>query len=238
MIKVGCCGFPMGRARYYDKFGVVEVQQTFYQLPKTETAMKWRDEARDQFEFCIKAWQLITHEATSPTYRKLKMEIPEQKRKNYGSFKPTDEVLQAWNETAEIAEILKAKIIVFQCPASFKPEERNVANLRKFFEKIRRGNFTFAWEPRGKWSDDLVKNLCQELDLIHCVDPLKSKSVFGKMKYYRLHGMTGYRYKYSDSELRRLVDICISAQSCYCMFNNTEMLSDAQRFLRMVNKEN
>ena len=30
--KVGCCGFPVVRGRYYETFGVVELQQTFYQL--------------------------------------------------------------------------------------------------------------------------------------------------------------------------------------------------------------
>src|SRR3972149_1570909 len=32
-VKIGCCGFAMDRRKYYGAFPVVEVQQTFYQLP-------------------------------------------------------------------------------------------------------------------------------------------------------------------------------------------------------------
>jgi len=29
-IKIGCCGFPVGKERYYKEFDVVELQSTFY----------------------------------------------------------------------------------------------------------------------------------------------------------------------------------------------------------------
>jgi len=56
MIKIGCCGFPVARKKYYEVFSVVEIQQTFYQLPKPETARKWREEALFDFEFAMKTW--------------------------------------------------------------------------------------------------------------------------------------------------------------------------------------
>ncbi|OYV02673.1 hypothetical protein CGW93_04335 [candidate division bacterium WOR-3 4484_18] len=92
VIKVGCCGFPLSRKQYYEIFKVVEVQQTFY----------------DGFEFTIKAWQLITHTPSSPTYRKLKRtSIDTGKAELYGNFKLTAEVLHAWEVTREAANILK-----------------------------------------------------------------------------------------------------------------------------------
>lgn len=72
MIKVGCCGFPVTRERYYKTFSVVEVQSTFYDFVKVETLKKWRAEAPKDFEFVIKAFQFITHSATSPTYKRAK----------------------------------------------------------------------------------------------------------------------------------------------------------------------
>jgi uncharacterized protein YecE (DUF72 family) len=66
-LKVGCCGFPRGRKEYFRQFRLVEVQQTFYKMPDLETAIKWRQEAPTDFEFTLKAWQLITHPPTSPT---------------------------------------------------------------------------------------------------------------------------------------------------------------------------
>ncbi len=193
--------FPHFREKYYKKFGVVEIQKTFYQPPQQKTALKWRDEAPPDFEFCLKAWQLITHSPKSPTYRRLKFEIPENKKKNYGFFKPTSEVFSAWEKTEKIASILKAKIIVFQCPSSFAETEENKGNLEKFFKKIKRENYLFAWEPRGYWKEKEIERLCKDLDLIHCVDPFKNKTTTKKLAYFRLHGKKRYRYNYTDYDL-------------------------------------
>jgi len=70
--KIGCCGFGIARPKYFETFSVAEIQQSFYQPPKPDTVKRWRDEAPIDFEFTLKAWQLITHEASSPTYRRLK----------------------------------------------------------------------------------------------------------------------------------------------------------------------
>ena len=69
-IRVGCCGFPRARSEYYKAFQLVEVQQTFYHPPALKTVEKWRSDAPGDFEFTLKAWQLITHEFKSPNYRR------------------------------------------------------------------------------------------------------------------------------------------------------------------------
>ena len=55
---------------------------------------------------------------------------------------------EAWERTREIARALRASIALFQCPARFTPTTLNVANLRRFFTKIKREGLRFAWEPR------------------------------------------------------------------------------------------
>ncbi len=74
-IYVGCCGFPMAKPEYFKRFPTVEVQQTFYQPPRPETLRNWRRAAPPEFQFHLKAWQRITHESSSPTYRRLKARI-------------------------------------------------------------------------------------------------------------------------------------------------------------------
>ncbi len=128
---------------------------------------------------------------------------------------------------------LGASLIVFQCPASFKPLDQNVKNMRAFFSKIDRTGFTFAWEPRGTWADDLIGRLCRELDLIHCVDPFKNEPLFGGMDYFRLHGAADYIYTYSDKELDVLRKK-ISEKPTYVMFNNNTMKEDALRFMKLM----
>ncbi len=234
MIKIGCCGFPVARQKYFNTFKVVEIQQTFYQPPIPSTAQKWRKESPPDFEYTLKAWQLITHEPSSPTYRKLKTKIPQSKAKNYGSFKPTDEVHEAWGKTKEIGDTLHARVIVFQCPASFEPTTENKHNLRKFFSSIKRDKYLFAWEPRGKWNESEVKAICRELNLVHCVDPFQSKSTYGKIRYYRLHGIGGYRYKYTHEDLGVLKESVGRKIDSYIMFNNVSMFDDAQAFKEFI----
>lgn len=235
-IKVGCCGFPVARDKYFQSFQVVELQQTFYQPPKLETVIKWQKDSPKEFEFCLKAWQLITHPPTSPTYRRLKIPIPTNKTKNYGFFRPTDEVFSAWQKTESIAETLNAKVIVFQCPASFTSTQENKQNLRKFFSSILRKNFTFAWEPRGNWSEKDIIALCKDLDLVHCVDPFKAQPLYGKIIYLRLHGRQGYRYKYTEGDLKNLIKKIKKGVNCYIMFNNIYMFADASCFLNLIKK--
>jgi len=42
VIKVGCCGFQRNRKEYYKIFKVVEIQETFYNIPATERMKELR----------------------------------------------------------------------------------------------------------------------------------------------------------------------------------------------------
>ena len=237
-IKVGCCGFPKNKKEYFKKFSLVELQSTFYEIPaKIETAKKWREEAPRNFEFILKAFQVITHSISSPTYKRLKKKFGDPK--NYGFFKDTKEVFLAWEMTKNVAMALNSKIIVFQCPASFKPKKENIENFRKFFKKIKKEKFIFVWEPRGEWDEKLIKSLCKELNLVHCVDPFKQKPVFRKINYFRLHGFPGFnlKYKYKKEDLEKLFDFCDKKEN-YVLFNNLSMFEDAQKFQKMIAKKN
>jgi uncharacterized protein YecE (DUF72 family) len=236
-IKVGTCGFAMGRLEYYGTFPIVEIQQTFYKLPRISTGARWRAEAPTGFEFTMKAWQLITHEPSSPTYRRLGKPIPHESKDRYGAFRPTEEVLDAWAGTRAFATALGASIIVFQCPPSFTPTPDHIANLCRFFTTIDRTGWRAAWEPRGDWTAETVQGLCRELDLIHVVDPLKEPALHGAIRYYRLHGITGYRYVHTDRDLEQLKVACVGDLPTYCLFNNLLMAEDAVRFRTLLREQ-
>jgi len=235
VVKIGCCGWTKSQREYFQNFEVIEIQQTFYKLPELKTAEGWREKAPADFEFTIKASQLITHPPSSPTYRKAGLSISGDKKDKYGFFRPTDEVFQAFEGTARIARILGCRIIVFQCPPSLKPTAENKENLRTFFRAIKRGDFLFVWEPRGEWQAEEIKGLCEELNLAHCVDPFREKSVWGEVLYLRLHGIGGYSYKYKDEEFRTLAEMIKGeGRPVYVMFNNTNMFEDALRFKKLL----
>jgi uncharacterized protein YecE (DUF72 family) len=88
----------------------------------------------------------------------------------------------------------------------------------------------FVWEPRGAWPEALVADLCRDLDLIHCVNPLIQRPLTMGTAYFRLHGIGGYRYRHDDVDLRRLLDACAGFDEAWCLFNNMTMFEDAERF--------
>ena len=233
-IKIGTCGFRSNKIEYAKLLSSVEIQQTFYQPPQIKTLERWRAEMPADFEFTIKAWQIIKHEAKSPTYRRLKRSLTETEKEEAGYFKPTAIVREAWETTLACAKALKAKTILFQCPASFKPYTENLENLEKFFSTIKRGKLNLVWEPRGVWSDKLVKDICERFDLWHVVDPLDKITVTPDKCYYRLHGRTGWRYKYEEDELEELVSLLPKNKRSYVFFNNIYMTEDALTFQEIL----
>src|ERR687898_3656368 len=88
LVRVGLCGFTMGFEDYVREYRLVEVQQTFYEPPRDATMRRWRALAPPDFEFTIKAWQLVTHDASSPTYRRLRTPLTDRDRAEAGGVRP------------------------------------------------------------------------------------------------------------------------------------------------------
>ena len=233
-VNIGTCGFRIPKVEYAQLLPCVEIQHTFYQPPQVLTLERWRQEIPPEFEFTLKAWQLITHASKSPTYKRLKKKLSETETEEAGYFKPTAIVKEAWEITLASAGALKAKTILFQCPASFKQTTENVSNLERFFSSINRGELNFCWEPRGDWDGKVVKSICENLDLWHVVDPFVGKTVTPARCYVRLHGRRGWRYKYEEGELEELATMLPEDKVSYVFFNNIHMTEDALRFREII----
>ncbi|MGQ9596238.1 MAG: DUF72 domain-containing protein [Thermoproteota archaeon] len=239
-VKVGCCGFPISMENYFSEFGLVEIQSTFYKLPRVKTAERWRSQAPEGFEFTLKAWQAITHPAESPTWRRTSFKKVDLQ--GFGNFNPIKKNFEAWDETLNIARGLRAKIVIFQTPPSFNPSPRNLDNMRKFFVEIDRDNLRLAWEPRGEWlgKGNLVKDIMKKLDLIHVVDPFWDQPLTAGVYYFRLHGLGkryNYNYEYSPEDLGRLKRIIgglEDAEEIYVLFNNVKMRDSAKLFTGLL----
>ena len=158
-VLIGCCGWSYLNERefagqikrkysaklqaYVQLFNTVEINSTFYRLPRLSTAQKWRQEAdvlNPKFEFTVKAYQGITHRHRFPG----------------GS-------VSLFNQVKEICGALRTSIILFQSPASFRPTDASVKAMKSFFSKIDRDNLTCVWEPRGQWYDNpaLIAETCE-----------------------------------------------------------------------------
>jgi len=237
VIWAGTGGFGRRQADVLAQLDAVEIQETFYRAVSAERASKWRAMAPQGFRFCVKASQFITHEATSPTYRKSGRVVPDSEKLAYGSFRDTPQVREGWEATRSFAEAIRADAIVFQTPASFGPTETNRTALYRFFESIRT-HATKAIELRGPWAVHIVEKICEELGLVHAVDPFDKEPATYGLAYFRLHGIppgkTMYQYTYTDEDLARLMAICREYDDTYVMFNNETMHRDALRFAELL----
>lgn len=236
-MKLGMCGFTIGAAAYMKQFRVVEVQQTFYDPPPLATVRKWRVQAPEDFEFTMKAWQVITHLGTSRTYRRLRREFTDRERGEAGAFRLNATTLAAWDTTLEAALALRATAILFQCPASFRPTDENAAAMRTFLGAIERpAGVRLLWEPRGAWPDHLTLSLCRELGLVHAVDPFIRPSLTPELLYWRLHGNESHYARYTDDELRQIIGWLPDdpRTDAYVLFNNIPRVQDLRRFRELL----
>jgi uncharacterized protein YecE (DUF72 family) len=237
-VRVGLCGFTVAFEDYVREFPVVEVQGTFYEPPRDLTMMRWRAMAPETFEFTLKAWQLVTHDSSSPTYRRLRRPLTEAERREVGSFRTTPVVLEAWRRTLECVRLLHASAVLLQCPRTFRPTAENAERMHAFFGAVERPEgVRMLWEPRGPWPPDLVRDLCRGLRLVHVVDPFVSATVTPEETYFRLHGTTGARHVYTDAELEHLAALLPRGRmgsAAYVLFNNLPRVGDARRFVERL----
>ncbi len=237
-VRVGLCGFTMAMADYALYFPVVEIQHTFYEPPDGDVMRRWLAATPSSLEYTMKVWQLATHSITSPTYRRMKR--PPDPATEPGFFRASTAVDEGWQRSVRCAEILSATAMLFQSPASFTPTPENVDGLRRFFERIERPTARLLWEPRGPaWvrKRALAVALCRDLQLVHVVDPFVTDPEPGTPVYWRLHGISGPRHSYSDSELRQLRAILARVESdapAYVMFNNLPRVANAKAFVRLL----
>ena len=79
--------------------------------------------------------------------------------------------------------------------------------------------------------------MCHELGLVHGVDPFAQQPTTKGVGYFRLHGRGGYRYLYTDDDLKQLLETAWRRKTCYVLFNNIAMLEDARRFVKFAAAE-
>lgn len=116
--------------RYYaGRFNTVEIDSTFYGIPRARTTENWYKAVPDDFKFAAKFPRKITHES---------------------DLTGVDDVLQAF---LTIMSGLEDKLgpLLLQFPYSFKPEMSD--NLFKFFRQLP-ADFDYVIEVRNKkWLD-------------------------------------------------------------------------------------
>jgi uncharacterized protein YecE (DUF72 family) len=163
-------------AHYATRYPTVEINNTFYRLPKEHVLADWASQVPDGFTFSIKASQRITH---------------------FARIKPECESALQFllNNTKSLGSRIGP--ILFQLPPNMK---KDVDRLRTFLAMLPADRrFTIEFRE-DSWFDDDVFALLRERDIPMCIidqpdfgTPVISTASWG---YVRLH-----RFDYNDFAL-------------------------------------
>ncbi len=189
---------------YVQAFSTVEVNSTFYHMPKSKTMESWRDQTPDDFVFGLKMNRWITH-------RKKLQDV---------SF-----LLTQFLDTARRLEH-KLGVILHQIPPSVKKNIPLLASYLKLLPKEVKHAVEFRDES---WSDDETFELLRSEGVAYCIisaPELKTHiRATAPFAYVRMHGKGGwYASCYSDDELkewaREIARLASDRCEGYVYFNN------------------
>ena len=225
-MHIGTCGWGYMNARalvgedwkeryksklqaYSALFDCVEVNSTFYRLPRPSTVEKWRREVPPDFVFTVKMWRRITHE----------------KR-----FVDVGEDLEAF---LRIARALRAPIVLIQTPRSFKQTPENEKLVLDFLSTLP-ADFSYALELRGWKRTERFDPWIWVVDPFASPPPEQEVQYF--RLHGSPPGDRMYYYKYTNADLQRLADLVLSLDSrdIWVFFNNVWMYEDALRFKEVI----
>jgi uncharacterized protein YecE (DUF72 family) len=161
---------------YGEHFGAVEINNSFYRMPKTSVLQAWASEVPAGFQFALKAPQRITH------------------------IKRLKDAAESLSLLIEVAGALLDRLgpLLFQLPPNFK---KDAPRLREFLELLPsrpRAAFEFR---HASWFDEEIFGLLRQHQAALCIAeaeddlevPMVATADWG---YLRLR-----RTDYSESEL-------------------------------------
>jgi uncharacterized protein YecE (DUF72 family) len=161
---------------YAGKFPIVEINNTFYRLPKESVLADWASQVPDGFTFSIKASQRITH---------------------FARLKP--ESAEFVTYLLNVTKALGAKMgpILFQLPPNLKKDFGRLEAFLRTLPTDRKYTVEFRHES---WFTDDVFDLLRSRDIPMCIveqpefaSPVVATASWG---YLRLH-----RFDYDDARL-------------------------------------
>ncbi len=194
---------------YAQHFYTVEVNYSFYHLPKQETYQKWADVVPPEFIFSVKASRFITH------IQKLRG------------------VKESWSKFIANAWVLKNRLgpILFQLSPSFKSDHRKLSRFLGLLRKDTAHPVCPVFEFRHpSWFTETTYAILREAEASLCISHSSRypcvEVATANLVYYRFHGPEDlFASRYSDTQLwawaRKIKPLLKSGHSIYIYFNNT-----------------
>jgi uncharacterized protein YecE (DUF72 family) len=236
-IRIGCSGwnYRHWRERFYPKglpqrrwfdfyaahFDTVEINNSFYRLPKAETFEAWRAQAPPGFCYAVKANRFLT-----------------QAKKLKDCAEPLQRMMTPFRVLGD-----RLGPILYQLPPRFRV---NLERLESFLELVPK-DVTSVFEFREpSWYRDETWALLERHGASFCVHDMPGSATerlaIGRAAYVRFHGSAGkYRGRYPDDALLGWTDWLVgeakAGRTVWCYFNNdidAHAIHDAQTLKAMV----
>lgn len=218
-IYIGCSGFYYKdwRGKFYpndlpqrkwleyyaEKFDTVELNNSFYRLPKESTFKSWYERTPAGFKFAVKGSRYVTH------LKRLK--------------DPDEHVTKLYKAIVPLKE--KLSCVLWQLPGSFKKDLERLEN----FCKVLTRDFMNVLEIRDpSWHDEEVYEILKKYRVSLCITSSPDKAIDKVVtttseSYIRFHGSANwYNYHYSLEELKDWVNKIktMNSKKVFIYFNN------------------
>jgi len=189
---------------YAKHFDTVEINSSFYHLPKASTFSDWAKKTPDDFLFVVKASKCITH----------------TKRLNDCS----DAVARLIGAAVELGK--KLVMFLFQLPPNLKKDLNRLKNFIDTLPAVYR--YVFEFRDESWFCNDIYKLLKDcNCGIVISDSPRfpRHEVITGGFCYIRMHGSTSlYSSKYTDKELKIIAEMITgnykNGISSYVFFNN------------------
>jgi uncharacterized protein YecE (DUF72 family) len=223
-IRVGCSGWNYAdwRERVYPKglppskwlehyatlFDTVEVNNTFYRLPRVEAVARWVEQSPPRFVFAVKASRYLTH------VKRLR-ELGDGLERFYAHIAP-------------LARSPKMGPVLWQLPRTFKRDDERLAGA---LEALPPGRHCFEFRHESWFVNETYELLRRHQAALvigdHPQRPFQAHELMADWTFIRFHyGHRGRKGNYSERELEewaaRIADWRRRAD-VYAYFNNDWM---------------
>jgi uncharacterized protein YecE (DUF72 family) len=219
-ILVGAGGWsyfvvPGDRLRSYSEaFRTVEVNSTYYRVPRLGRVEAWRRRVPPSFEFTVRCNQDLTWTI------------------ELGSL---DACLEVLGRMREVCTVLGARVLHILSPAAFELSGKRVAMIDGLLSAGKLDDLRLAWEIRAGPSvgKERLLRVLQDHGVVHSVDLSRESPAYSSdLAYSRLFGKGEHNvYQFTNSELGDIDKRARStgAAKVYLNFHGTRMYKDAAR---------
>lgn len=199
---------------YADRFRYVEVNSSFYHIPRLSTVRSWRRRVPRDFVFSVKCSRQVTHDF---------------------ALRPLESTFRALERMRMVCRLLRSEMLVLQTPPSLSVDEEVVKTARTLVENTGLDELNVFWdarspsEPRSRKlvHDDMLRQGITPVTDLSVEDPLPGVELVYSRMFDRAPGLFG------DETLERIRERVkgSTAEKVVLTFHGSSMYRDASRYL-------